>query len=351
MMSTTKKNILFVHYLEGVGGGERYLINVINSLTDNYNVFLLTPNPNTDLEKQITRPIIKISKRFIRNLGPFPAFSFSLFFVLKKLIKQNDIEIVHLNDHYLLPACLFLKTKIIFTSHGFCDVYFWISRQVLKIINPIVITATPVQYFRIHSLVDKSFLMPFFNYVQPQYVSRNIPTTTNLGLVGRFSPVKNHFMAFEVVDYLNSLTDFSCVLNIYGGRVLKLSEENEGYENAILEKINKNSNLLSHGVVNCLDEIYKNIDILLVTSDSESFSMVTIEAFSYGVPVVSTLTEGATSLIDEGVNGFICRNLEEFVEKICTIKKDYSRFSKNAYNSSSKYDRTNYMTSLERIYQ
>lgn len=342
-----KVNILFVHYLENIGGGERYLINVINSLPEYYNIFLLTPNKNTELEKLITRPITKISKNFYRNIGPFPAFSISLFLEVRKIIKINAVDIIHINDHYLLPALLFFKIKLVFTSHGLWDTYFLINRYILKILDPVVITATKIQYNRIKNLVSKHHLLPFFNIQEPKNSIKQLHEIINLGIVGRFSPVKNHQYAFNILKLLN----YSYILNVYGAKILDLKEESSLYESGLIKKMKEDKRIIYHGFTPDIEKIYTNIDILLITSKTESFSMVTIEALSYGIPVVSTVTEGSSSLISNGYNGFVCHNQDDFIEKINIIQNNYENFSKNAYKNSKKYTKELYMKRLIKIYE
>lgn len=49
----------------------------------------------------------------------------------------------------------------------------------------------------------------------------------------------------------------------------------------------------------------KESDILLISSESEGFSLVTCEAFCLGIPVVSTKTSGPTELINKSKAGLL----------------------------------------------
>ena len=344
-------NILFIHYLEKIGGGERYLVNVINALPKDYNIYLLTPNSDTELEKHINRPIEKISKKFMRNLGPFPFLSPALFLEIRKLIKSKDIEIIHILDHYTLPTLVLIKylykVKILFSSRGEWDTHFFINRLLLKILNPITSVNTPIQYFRVKKYVDQKYLMPSFYATQRKFELKEIDKYLNLGIVGRFSPVKNHFFAFEIMNQLDS----NYKLNVFGAKTLNLKEESDSFEKKVVDGLKKNKNIIYHGRRTNLEMIYKDIDILLVTSFTESYSMVTVEALSFGVPVITTLTEGSNFLIIDDYNGFICYSQDEFVEKIIIIKNNYKRFSENAYSSSKRFEKNKYMLKLLELYE
>ena len=51
--------------------------------------------------------------------------------------------------------------------------------------------------------------------------------------------------------------------------------------------------------------IIVKLDVLVSASHSEAFGLAMAEALVCGVPVVATATEGARSLIEEGVNGLL----------------------------------------------
>ena len=61
-------------------------------------------------------------------------------------------------------------------------------------------------------------------------------------------------------------------------------------------------------------------DVLLSTSDTESWCMAVSEALALGIPVVSTPTDGVKEQIRQGVNGYVCgfddTSLAEGLEKV-----------------------------------
>lgn len=345
--------IVYPHYLESIGGGERYLINIINLLPDTYNKVLITPHSNSELEKNITSKFDKISTSFLRNFGPFPSISMSLFTALLKIIKKDNNCLIHINDYYLLPTILLVKVlfgiKVIFTSHGKWDTYFWINRVILKMLNPVVLVATDVQRQRVDSLVDKVIFMPFFTlFGTRNFIKINDNEKLRLGIVGRFSPVKNHFLALEVI---NCLDKHKYELHIFGDKTLDIAEEGKSYQQELESRIKASRSTVWHGFVSDESDIYKHFDILLVTSHSESFGMTTVEALSVGIPVISTKTEGALSLLSHGVDGLLCdNNIDSFINAIQIIESNYGIYSQNAKQSSMKYSPERYLQKLEELY-
>lgn len=70
-----------------------------------------------------------------------------------------------------------------------------------------------------------------------------------------------------------------------------------------------------------LTDIYCSSDIFLFTSYYDIFGMVLLEAMYFGLPVISTMNGGASTLITEDKNGYILKNFEikKWVEKICQL--------------------------------
>jgi glycosyltransferase involved in cell wall biosynthesis len=86
-----------------------------------------------------------------------------------------------------------------------------------------------------------------------------------------------------------------------------------------------------------LIEVDSSKKIFLMASSQEGFPMAIAEAFSLGVPVISTDTGDISSFLKSNENGFllpIAFRDEEYIHSIEAILNDYNRFSKNALASS-----------------
>ena len=62
-----------------------------------------------------------------------------------------------------------------------------------------------------------------------------------------------------------------------------------------------------------------------MTSLTESFGLVLIEAMSYKIPCISyTSAQGANEIIDDGINGFLIKNRDEkeMINKIKLLIED-----------------------------
>jgi glycosyltransferase involved in cell wall biosynthesis len=80
--------------------------------------------------------------------------------------------------------------------------------------------------------------------------------------------------------------------------------------------------------------------ILLMASSQEGFPMAIAEAFSLGIPVISTDTGDISRFLKNNENGFLLPidfREEDYIRSIETVLDEYDRFSKNALASSAVF--------------
>lgn len=94
-----------------------------------------------------------------------------------------------------------------------------------------------------------------------------------------------------------------------------------------------------------LENEYLNSSIFVMTSHSESFGLVLVEAANYGLPLLAfDSAQGANEIIENNKNGFLVknRNAEEMLAKIEELINDSSKmqyFSKNSKNTALKFSK------------
>lgn len=94
---------------------------------------------------------------------------------------------------------------------------------------------------------------------------------------------------------------------------------------------------------NYINDLMLDSSIYLMTSHTESFGLVLIEAMSYGIPCVAyTSAQGANEIIDDGINGYLVENRDqnEMLEKINTLIEDEKlrkKLGKEARSKSKEY--------------
>ncbi len=76
-----------------------------------------------------------------------------------------------------------------------------------------------------------------------------------------------------------------------------------------------------------IENVYKKVDCVVLPSYREGMPKTLLEAGSMGLPSVATNVPGCRNIIQDNVNGFLCRvkdakDLEEAMRKILNLSKD-----------------------------
>ena len=114
----------------------------------------------------------------------------------------------------------------------------------------------------------------------------------------------------------------------------------------LTEELKLTNKVIFHGYQNkeYINNLLNDSSIFVLTSHTESFGLVVIEAMACGIPCVSyTSAQGVNEIIDNEENGFLIknRNQDEMVEKISLLIEDEKlrkKMGKNAKEKSKNYD-------------
>lgn len=361
-----KKIVILALHL-GTGGAEKVISNLANLLSDNNDVeiistYKLRNSPAFYISNKVTinylttnlEPNKQEIKNALKNFNlirlVFEAFkSFKILILRKKLmvnaIKNLDCDIV-------------ISTRILHNN--------WVSKyaksNIIKIAQEHNHHNNNVKYIKklIRSLKNFDYFMPvskelcdFYSkkiskpkviYI-PNFIDNVSSKTCDLSSkqlisVGRLDPIKGFDDLIDLFNlFYQKYPDWN--LHIVG----------DGPEKEILQtKINKLG--LSKKITLCgtkfseeLENEYLNSSIYVMTSHSESFGLVLVEAANYGLPLIAfDSAQGANEIIENNKNGFLIkdRNAEEMIAKIEELLNDSSKmqyFSKNSKNTALKFSK------------
>lgn len=234
---------------------------------------------------------------------------------ITRLFNYCDYDLISVQDTYFLAIIGLIiarkyQVKLEIQIHGF-EKYNLLRR----IISTYVIKNSDqirVVSYRLKKQIQDKYNVPENKIVVlPVYSSqafcgewtknyRNHKPFTFLS-VNRLVPVKN------VALQINSIAELSkkypdLRLNILG----------DGPERDNLEKMVQNlrldNNIKFFGQIDNLDNFYKEADVFILTSYSEGWGLVIIEAASYGLPIIMTDVGCAGEVIQDMVNGLIIEN-------------------------------------------
>lgn len=165
---------------------------------------------------------------------------------------------------------------------------------------------------------------------------------TNIVSVGRLSYEKGFDELIDVFKSVNQIYP-EWKLNIVGDGFEKQNIENK------IKKLNLENKIILHGYQDktYINELLFNSSIYVMPSRSESFGLVLLEAFSYGLPAVAfDRAVGAKELISDNWDGYLIQNSdkEQMTKRICELIKNTNRrviMGANALKKSEQYNVSN----------
>lgn len=169
------------------------------------------------------------------------------------------------------------------------------------------------------------------------------------GIVGRIDPKKGQLYALKATQLLSK----------YKFKLVIVGEETPDSPSHYLRKIKEfiELNQLEQKIIflpfqkNPM-EVFNAFDWTLMTSDSETFGMVTIESMAQGTPVIGSYAGGTRELLDYGNAGllFETKNEIDLAEKMKLVLEKKTPFELTTFrNSISKFNSNNVCEKVEKM--
>ena len=357
-----KISILALHL--GSGGIERITTMLANNLCKDYKVEIVStykifPKPFFNLDSRVSvkyliPDMVPNEKEFKAALADFrfiKAFKEGLKSLkILKLKKSTMINYIKKCD-----ADVIISTRDIFNTllgrYG--------SKYTVKIgwehnhhnnnknyVRKIVSSVSRLDYF---VLVSKELCDFYKDIVEPKcvYIPNCIDfypdelsdmSKKRILSVGRLSPEKDPLELLEVFKLINNkFPDWH--LDIVGDGVLYDKLEDK------IDELKLNDYVTLHGNRNrdYINELLSKTSIFVTTSKTESFGIVVLEAFAYGVPTVAySRAQGIREIVTDEYDGFLIENanreiMAKRIMELMTDKNMCQEMGKNAHKTALKY--------------
>jgi glycosyltransferase involved in cell wall biosynthesis len=337
-MIEPKKEIYFFSVSKTTGGIDTYIKTLTESseYSNLYNVKLFTCKYIQDVYWKYQN-IDMFALDFISFFGLKTLYSF----IKIKIIKPGNI--IHANDMItafygiICWLILFGRIKIVITIHsilGEHNVFRRFGRHFQNFIMRlfvIMVNAFPVHIVSVSLLAKKDLISLGIKPDRINVVYHGIfldnnytfhQKSDNVGFIGRLSIEKGIDLFLTLANLLYSSKN----IFIYGPAI----------NNNLSQYQDKNRNIYFCGYIRDKNIIYDKVDIVCITSRTESFCFVLLESlfrkkpvYSFDLPVVREILNECEFLRDE----IICLNIYDMAKKILTcdlIKWDF--YFKKYYN-------------------
>jgi glycosyltransferase involved in cell wall biosynthesis len=202
-----------------------------------------------------------------------------------------------------------------------------------------------------NDIINKSRVVPngiddyyFENEAKPKTL--NPTTPIRFVQVGKIIPLKNGVGSVQGIQHFSEKTNKEAEITFVGKKV----------DTSYAEKIKNEGNEIAtyHEPVSMeeLVEIYRQHDIFIMPSFSETFGLVYPEAMSQGLPVIYTKGQGFDGQYEDGHVGYPVNadDPEDIAEKIELIVNNYEAISKNVLEAYKKFNWDNLSRNYIEIY-
>ena len=269
----------------GLGRGEAY-IDLVNSLCLIMDIDLIIPKGA--LYKNRIHPNINVYEYDSKNSRKNPFLLFEIYALIKKI--KPDVVHTHFakaTEIFHPLNVWFLKLPHVATKH---------NPRKGKIFNkiPHVIAVS----HGVAQSIDHQNVTIIYNGISPEKVVKEPKKNTPFQIcaIGRLDPIKG----FDILINECAKLNFDFELLIIGD-----GEEREYLEALIQENaLQKNVKLI--GFQTAIPQFMAHADMVIMSSHSEGFSLVMVEALFYANLFISTKVSGATEILDEKflIDGF-----------------------------------------------
>jgi L-malate glycosyltransferase len=263
-------------------------------------------------------PFIEISKRVNDLLLYFPRLYINAR-KIKKLLKQENISIIHVNDLYNMAGIVAKKisgvklvTHIRRMPESFpSSIYKIWAKMHLKYADHIV-AVSKANKNALPSNTKTSVMydpLPEEEKLSKYSVKPLLEKKLSVLYLANFNPEKGHRYALEILKKgVKDYPDWKFSFHFYGASFGL--QKNDEYKQSLIQFAEDNglsSSVQFHGKTSEVEKVMKSHDLVLNLSDSESFSRLTLEALFYGVPVTATNVGGTNEMVIDGRTGLLAR--------------------------------------------
>lgn len=373
------KKITFLMLHLNYGGIEKQVTTLANELSKEYEVEIISLYDILSGES-FYQLDDKVNVKYIFNFGPNKdkikdaLKKFKLITLIKQLCKALKILytkyfglgkiIKNLNTDILISSRIEFSKQIkrndiitISQEHSFIDNEKYIKkvRKSFKHIKYLIVMTKGAKEKYDEWLKNEK--------IKPEVIV--IPNIIKENKSGKISNLNNRQIISvgrleDVKDFYTLILVFSVIVKKYPNYILKIIGEGSMREK--LEEQIKKCNLQKKVILTgrrteneINNELIKS-DVFVLTSKSESFSLVLCEAMNFGVPCIAfDVDVGPREIIQDGKNGFLIenRNVDLMIERLDELLYNISlrRFlGSNSYNVAKNYYSENIINKWKNIF-
>ncbi|MBV9957763.1 MAG: glycosyltransferase family 4 protein [Acidobacteria bacterium] len=357
--------ILQVCSARTLGGGERHVADLSNSLARRGHQVYVALAPGSPLKARLTElPTKNIFELRLRNAFDVPSAQ-----RLARLIREEQIEVVHAHlarDYPLASLAVRRDAQLVVTRHVMFPLNRLHKLTLKRVARVIAVSEAVARALGAQKLCAESKIrvipngidLKRFEDVRPQEARALIGLESRLlvGTVGSLLPLKGHEEFIRAAARIVAArADVGFVIICGDGSGGAREEEYRAQlERLIAElKLEQHVRLMSwHGE---LAHFYGALDVYVSASHTEAFGLSIVEAMAAGRALVATATEGAREIVSDKETGLLVpvRDAEKLAEAVAALLADEelrNLLGSRAYSEAQRFSLERMVEATERVY-
>lgn len=340
-MELSDAKILHVTNGLGYGGVQKVILQLCETTKSNFSKIIVCADEGVHVEalNKMEIPFYKIPN--MENKDPMTIFT--IVRTLRKIIKEEDIDIIHCHHRMaVLFSKLACNKKIIYNNHTIYDNKQKLTHYVLKDVDIIA------DGLKVKENVCDFFEMPenkvevIYNAVDDfdgkiEIVDEIAEARKQgyfiVGNSGRLHEQKGmeYYVraAYELKKKYSKIKFF-----IIGDGVER------GQIEALIDQLGLKDDIVLLGFRPDIKNVISQLDVLVLTSIYEGLPLTPMEAFSVGKAVIATNIDGTKEVVEDGYNGLLVesKNPESIANGIHSVYRDSQLLEKLGINARKTYE-------------
>src|SRR5712671_1963007 len=327
-----------------LGGGEKHLADLANGLARRGHDIYAAAIPSSPLLAELSFvPPQNVAELPMRN-----SLNVATGLKLARFVRHHEIEIVHAHVARDYPLAALAARRagaaLVLTRH----VLFPLNRihrlTLRRTVRVIAVSQAVAEGLHAQRIFDPDKVVLIHNGIdadlfgkEREDVARHQPDTKKklrVGMIGHIAPIKGQedfVRAAAVVTGGRDDVEF-----IIAGEDKSRAGANRRSAEKLIDELNLNQQVRLLGWVEDVAKLLPTLDLFVSPSRSEPFGLAIVEAMAAGVPVVSTMSEGAREVIDDNQTGRLVpiggvKALARAIDELLSNAEERSRLVKNAH--------------------
>lgn len=329
-----------------LGGGEKHLADLANALATRGHDIYAVVVPRSPLHGVLSA----LPKQNIVELPMRNSLNLLSAFKLARFLRDRRIEIIHAHmarDYPLaaLAASRANGTQLVLTRHVLFQLHKSHRLTLRNVARVIAVSRAVFDRLRAQRIFDSSKITVIYNGIdidrfagiREGVAEKGSDAGFRVGMIGHIAPIKGQkefLRAAAIVCQHRHDVDFVIV-----GEDKSYKGENRQRIEKLIAELNIGQHVSLAGWTDNVAKVLSTFDLFVSPARAEPFGLSIVEAMAAGVPVLATMSEGASEIIEPDQTGRLVplrdvNALANAIAELLSDPRECQRLSSNAQRAA-----------------